>query len=254
MSSGLVMSMSEDVVGGGDLVHSKRGGVSGLSAQALLNSSPIHDGTVLKLHVPLMYHILPSFIKRFVPTISDSSSSSKRNFCRFMSPKWKERELILLGSYIYRFNNHQSTSPKGSPIELNGLNAFIVDSNGDVKGAGFTDDMFMDDGGIGLDYVLMKSSLPPGVDTVFCLASFGKQKFYATKSREDAVAWVNSINQARQEAITRRMGHSKTPVPSNWKTFDTLAKDLVTRKERIKTRMNDTSRREMEMTAMNITG
>jgi hypothetical protein len=61
--------------------------------------------------------------------------------------------------------------------------------------------------------------------------------------------WVRSLQEARQETITRNMGHASTmPYPRSWQYFDSLGKGLAKSKERIKQRLEDSRMREMEMT------
>ena len=64
-------------------------------------------------------------------------------------------------------------------------------------------------------------------------------------------AWVNSLRQARQEAVTRSMGHA--PADSYrkaWSYFDGLGKNLVKSKERIRRKMEEQGMREMEMSSL----
>ena len=60
--------------------------------------------------------------------------------------------------------------------------------------------------------------------------------------------WVRSLHEARQEAITRNMGHATTvPFPSSWKYFDSLGKSLVKSKTRLRNRTEELRLKEMEM-------
>jgi len=90
--------------------------------------------------------------------------------------------------------------------------------------------------------------LPDGCDTVFEVSSLSKTQYFAVESREEAMAWVNSIRQMRQDSITRNMGHAKDiPYPKQWESFDASAKRLQQQKERIKNRMSALDKKEQEM-------
>lgn len=189
---------------------------------------PVTLPSVYKLHVPLVYTMLPEFLQNRVSPYGTVSY--------LLAPSWKERELILCGSYLYRFLKMTSNSPKGAPVSLQGVQAKIIEEGDD------------DLDNIGLDAII--ANLPPGIKTVFAVNSFGKQRYFATASREDALTWVNSIRQARQEAITRSMGHSKVPTPQSWDYFDERAKALIKKKERIKRRANESTVREFDTGGM----
>jgi len=197
---------------------------SGLAAQLLLKSSPVHSGRVLKLHVPLLYTFLPESVQNWI--------APDGYVTYLLAPQWKEREIILCGSYLYKFLDAKSTNPKGTPIELRGVNAKVVEEGDD------------DLNELGLDSVM--ENLPTGIEAVFSMNSYGKQRYFAATSREEALTWVNSIREARQEAITREMGHSKVPEPESWKYFDGLAKQLIEKKERIQKRQDDSLHRQFE--------
>ena len=60
--------------------------------------------------------------------------------------------------------------------------------------------------------------------------------------------WVRSLHEAKQEAITRNMGHAATvSYPSSWKYFDSLGKCLVKSKARVRERIEELRIKEMEM-------
>ena len=193
-----------------------------LSAPALLAASPIHAGTAMKMHIPVFYSFLPSSIQWLL-----SSGWCPRSW----SPQWKRRYLIALGGYLYRFKDENGSTPKGAPITIDTTDARII-SRDDTDGNEFN---------ILLDLV-------PDGHTVFEVSSLTKTQYFAVESREEAVAWVNSLRQMRQDAITRNMGHSKdVPYPKKWESFDASAKRLQDHKTRIKNRMDDLDRKEQEM-------
>jgi len=196
---------------------------AGLSAKNMIDSVPQHHGSVQKLHIPVLYSILPSVIQRIILT-----TSCLRSF----SPSWKERHLILCGSYLYKFKGTSSTTPKGSPFEIETLTADILRTPG--QDANLSE--------IG--------NLPAGYTSIFTVSTLRRHHYYAVSGNEEAMLWVRSLHEARQEIITRKMGHAlNIPYPSSWKHFDSLGKGLVKSKDRIKERMEKSSIERMEMTA-----
>jgi hypothetical protein len=61
------------------------------------------------------------------------------------------------------------------------------------------------------------------------------------------------LRQARQEAITRSMGHADHQ-PYPYQYYDGLAQSLVRSKDRIRRKMHESSMREMEMTRVGAGG
>lgn len=195
----------------------------GLEAPAMLKATPSQNGTVLKLHVPLLFGILPEFLKRIVVSYQ---------FLSWLQPQWQQRYLILLGMFLYKFKNESSKAPKGTPFSTDRVNANLLlplhDSQ-DEMAAAF-------------------GQLPPGYDCIFTVSTFAKKHYYAVASRDEALAWVNGLRQNRQEAITRSMGHaSHVPYPKSWSYFDSLGQSLQKSKQRIKKRVEDYNMREMEL-------
>lgn len=200
------------------MTRSTRGG---LSAKSLLESSPAQQGSALKLRVPAVFKISPTCFQRIL--LSGWVPG-------FLSPCWTERHLIQLGSFLYRFETKQSHEPKGSPIQLETVEARFVGA-----------DEYHD----GLE--MMFQQLPPGCDAVFTVSTFGKTQYFAVSTKEECTTWVNSLREGRQAAITRSMGHSSNvPYPESWQYFDNLGASLMKRKERIKQKMAE---KEMEMTS-----
>jgi|Transcript_3135 hypothetical protein len=193
----------------------------GLSAKSLLESSPGQHGPALKLHVPAIYQISPTCFQRIL---------SSGWVPGFMAPHWTERHLVQLGSFLYRFTSERSSEPKGSPIQLETVEARVV-----------SEDEYLD----GLE--LMFQQLPAGYDAVFVVSTFDKTQYFAVSSEEESTTWVNSMREGRQAAITRSLGHSSNvPYPKSWEYFDRLGASLMKRKERIKHKMAE---KEMEMTS-----
>lgn len=201
---------------------------SGLSAQAMLNAAPSHHGTVLKLHVPFVYAVLPAFAQGWVSNTTKSRRAYVLSYL-ITPPQWKEREMVLCGSFLYRFRHALSKAPKGTPVDMKAVSANLVRDDDDQVDAAVLD------------------NLPPGVDCVFTVVSLGKRRHFAVASRQDAVAWVNAVRDGRQEVITRSMGHSKVPLPSSWSHFDRQAARLIQRRERVKRRSQESETRDLQM-------
>lgn len=194
---------------------------AGLSASAMVSSTPQHHGSVLKLHIPVLYILFPAFLQRIILSLS---------CLRFLAPSWKERHLILCGSYLYKFKDRSSTTPKGSPFELETLTTDVLRANGSKR------------------FPTEIGNLPAGYNGMFTVSTLRRTHFYAVSDTEEAQLWVRSLHEARQERITRNMGHaSNVPYPSSWKYFDSLGKSLVKSKARIKERLDQSSFQEMEM-------
>jgi len=195
---------------------------AGLSAKGMIDAAPQHHGSVQKLHIPLLYSILPSIIQRII-----LSWSCLKSF----APSWKERHMILCGAYLYKFKDASSTIPKGSPFDIKTLTT-------DILRASDRDKNFSELGNI-----------PAGYTSIFTVSTLQRRHYYAVSDTEEAMLWVRSLHEARQEGITRNMGHaSNVPYPSSWRHFDSLGKGLVKSKDRIKERMEKSGIEHMEMT------
>mmetsp|Transcript_17268 Transcript_17268/g.37799 ORF Transcript_17268/g.37799 Transcript_17268/m.37799 type:complete len:234 (+) Transcript_17268:216-917(+) len=192
---------------------------AGLSAGRMINASPQHHGSVMKLHVPVFYSILPAFVQRFILSLP---------FLGSFAPSWKERHLVLCGAYLYKFKDPHSAVPKGSPFEIEML---TTDVGHDTS----------------MNFPEM-GNMPVGYEGFFTVATLRRQHFYAVSNSEEARLWVRSLHEAKQERITRNMGHaSHLPYPASWKHFDALGKGLVKSKARIKDRMEKSTLRNLEM-------
>ena len=197
-----------------------------LSAQALQAASPIHCGTVIKIHIPALYSFLPATIQWFISRCCPKS----------FSPQWKRRYLIAMGGYLYRFKDENSSSPKGAPIAVSLTEAQII-----------SNDNTLDSGG---EFNVIFDQLPEGYNAIFELSSIGKTQYFAVESKEEANIWVNSIKQMRQEAISRAMGHTNIPYSKEWTSFDASAKRLCAQKQRIKNKLEVMNKKEQEMQAL----
>lgn len=199
----------------------------GISAKGLIEkASPQHHGVVLKLHVPVLYSILPSFLQNLI---------LKWTFlANWFAPRWKQRYLIVCGSYVYKFKDRSSSVPKGSPIDVETINIHNVIRRRDAS-----------------SHVPppLRQQLPPNYGSIFCISTFRKNNYYAVVDEEEASVWIRTLEEARQEAITRRMGHSQNvPYPKAWSYYDSLGKALVRTKERVRNKIEESRLREMELT------
>lgn len=190
---------------------------AGLSAKALTEASPQQHGVVLKMHIPLLYNLIPVCIQRVLLAFQ---------FLSFLCPSWKQRYLILCGSFLYKFRDESSKIPKGAPFEVSTVVAEVV-RTGNCTYAG---------------------PLPPGFDAIVSVSTLRRKHFYAVRDIEEALLWVRSLQESKQEAITRSMGHAAhVPYPKSWNYFDSLARSLVKSKDRIRERLELSSLQEMEM-------
>ena len=191
---------------------------TGLNAKQMIDSAPQQHGAVLKLHIPIFYSILPQFLKNIILSFK---------FFSFLAPSWKQRYLILCGSYLYKFKDEKSEVPKGEPFDVETL--AVSTSDNEMLGE--------------------FSSVPSNFTSVFSVSTLRRKHYYAVADTEEAMMWIRSLQQARQETITRNMGHaSNVPYPKSWSYFDSLGKGLIKSKERVKEKLQDYRMREMEMT------
>ena len=207
---------------------------TGLTVESMERASPQHTGTVRKLRVPFLFGMLPQFLQRVVLKV----------WCfRFLRPIWQSRYLIVLGSYLYKFKDNDGRKllhqqPNGSPVRLDHMSVYLVTTS---SGHDDTDAL------IALDFLFNKNGRDDG-SCIFCVATFRKKYYYACSNHEEALLWVNTLREACQECVTRTMGHAvNDSFPRNWKYYDTLGDELVHRKDRIRTRLQQSNLRELEM-------
>jgi hypothetical protein len=199
---------------------------AGLSATAMMKASPSQSGIAIKLHVPLLFSILPTFIQRIISSIG---------LFRCIAPAWKERFLIQIGGFLYKFGHDAAKTPKGTPFAIDSVDVHLVERDGESYD--------------GSEFAIQ--NLPPSYQGVFVVSTLRKKHIYAVQTRDEALMWIHTLRQGRQEAITRSMGHANhMPYPQTWSYFDALAKTFIKSKERIKARIEETNTREMEMSSM----
>jgi hypothetical protein len=191
---------------------------AGLSANAMIRASPSQNGAVYKLQVPIMFSIFPTFLQRIICSWS---------WFAFLAPKWKKRYLIQIGNYLYRFKDSQSLTPKGAPVPLEQASSRLMSSEE-----------------YGVEFV----ALPPSVRAVVIVYTLTTKQYYGVSSREEAMVWLNSLQDGRQEATRRSMGHTRdVPYPKSWEYFDNLGRNFLKSKERIKTKIAESEAREMTL-------
>jgi hypothetical protein len=204
-----------------------------LTVQSMQKSSPQHMGDVRKLHVSMMYLLLPRWMQRWIWKLWCLS---------FLRPSWEPRYLILLGSYLYKFKKGHGGDwmrqpPTGSPVPLDHAHVHLVDASASRSSPE--------------DAVIVALQKWSGLDagtSVFCISTLRKKYYYACLNQDDAVVWINTLREARQEAMTRTMGHAtKDSFPSSWTHYDNIGASLLRRKERIRTRLQESNLRELEM-------
>lgn len=198
----------------------KRSG--GLTLQSMSTASPQQTGHVMKLHMSPICAMLPYFLQKWIMTLW---------FLSFLRPSWKPRYLILLGSFLYKFQDDQSPyqKPKGAPIPIDQVEVRLVGANED-------------------SVVALCQHILVGYTTVVCISTMRKRSYYACNTREDALTWVNSIREAQHESVTRSMGHAaRDSYPQKWTYFDSLGSSLVTSTDRIRHRIEQSNLRELEM-------
>ena len=96
---------------------------------------------------------------------------------------------IALWGYLYRSKDENGSTPKGSPIPVATTHAWIISNDHVGHGNG--------------EFSIVYDLLPDGCNPVFeDISSIGTTQYFAVESREEALIWVNSLHQMRQDAIT----------------------------------------------------
>jgi len=206
-----------------------------LTLSNLLSSSPIHSGSVLKLSSSPLYTAVPSPVQYIL------------SFFPRLLPRWKDRHLVAIGNYLYKFESNCSSlksdascSVKGSPIPLEKIQATIIAVRDDSEEKGKEEQngapheaprhIFIQDYGT--------MYFPEGYNVILSLSTFHKTQYYALPSRKAAMTWIHSLNLGRSESIHRGLGHGgDKPVPDSWRHYDAIGKDLYASKLRVKERL-----------------
>jgi len=182
----------------------------------------------------------------------------------WFQPFWNERYLIAIGSYLYKFQPNSTTT---TPINITSASTNTTSTNTTHTNPN-TDKMTIKGSPLPLDQLSMSltsqtqfgiidhhhhhhhrtTTLPshPQCNGYFYITYNCKTNYYATSTREDAITWINTLNQLKQETITRQMGHAKYKgYEDKYVYLDMLALRLSEKKHRIKERLRRGSRSDM---------
>jgi len=202
-----------------------------LAASYLLKSSPTHHGQVMKLNVPLLYAMAPTWLQRILRTCPSP-----------FRPSWKKRYMIQIGKYIYRYQINGSTSHqskmklKGTPISIDTVQSKPLHLT--TYGLQTVNNQ---------EIIAFAQDLPSSCSGYFSITTSGETRYYAVSSTEDANTWINSLRQGRQSNIELTLGHDKRPYPESWRYIDAIGEQRVNKNGRIKEIMKGSERKEMEM-------
>jgi len=142
-----------------------------LSFASTKKANPSQHGKVLKLHVLLLWNIIPSFLQQLVRCCTSR-----------LAPIWKKNELIILGNYIFCFYDKSSRSIKGSPIALDEIDASFITKRTD--GTTSNPNYFYLGVNIGGGTVEDLEALPSFCHAVFSISLIRKTRIYAVVTRE----------------------------------------------------------------------
>jgi hypothetical protein len=139
---------------------------------------------------------------------------------------------------VYRFDDETSASLRGAPFQLTSLEVDLVSP----RSVAAQDHSIM----VALEHA------PGARSAVFAVANGYKKYYFAANTEEAARVWVTSLKQARQEAITRSMGHAASnSYPPVWESFDRLGDREMRRKDNLRRRLREISQSELEMSGLN---
>lgn len=211
---------------------------AGLTVPQMLKASPQHHGRVMKLQVSPFYTLLPKFLQKWIAA----------SWCfSFLAPSWQPRYLILLASFLYKFDaqalQNPKMTPKGSPIPIESVHVQVLLPEPTTAPARDHQHSSM--------ATIALQNLPAGCTAVVAVSKFRNTQYYAVSCTQEATTWAAALAEASQEAITRSMGHAPDEsFPASWKYFDSLGASLVKRKDRIRERVEQSNLRELEMTGL----
>ena len=202
-----------------------------LAASTLFKSNPTHHGQVMKLNVPMIYSLSPTWFQRILRTCPS-----------YFRPSWKKRYMIQIGKYMYRYkisgaaSDQSNMELKGTPVSLDTAQSKPLHLT--TYGLQVANDQ---------EVIAFAADLPSICSGYFSITSAGETRHYAVATKEEATTWINSIRQGRQANIELTMGHDKRPYPESWRYIDAMGDERVKRHGRVKNLMVGTERREMEM-------
>lgn len=95
-------------------------------------------------------------------------------FCPCSSPSWKPRYFILIGNFLFRFREETSSRPKGVPIPIDSATV----------------------------------SLDTEHENCFRVYTVRKNYIIRAKSKNEAISWINAVNERKAQVIKENLGHS----------------------------------------------
>ena len=163
-----------------------------MSAQytSLKGSSPSLSIIATQLPTPPMFFsCLPAFLVSLLAP--------------FILSAPKDRELLLVGGYLYKFEKGPAKKLCGTPIPLRSLNAEVQVTTG-------------------------TSSLHLTITS----STTTKHRYYQLPNEDDYDFFIATVRERKVENIKREMGHTEVET-EGWKRADRAASSLVKRKGRI---------------------
>lgn len=107
-------------------------------------------------------------------------------------PRWRRRFLVVVGSFVFRFESEHGERPKGVPIPVESITVTVLE------------------------------------DGLFVLSTLRKQYHFRVDSKAEAERWANAIRARKFLAIKENMGHA--PVRPEVKNFNSLGVKLFDEK------------------------
>lgn len=183
------------------------------SLETALDSQPQHHSIVHKLHKPILLQFLPQFLLSLLTWC-----------CGIRPVTWKERHLVLLGSYLYRFDPATGKC-KGSPLEVTSISASSVSTTAEIA----------------TDKALNEQQQHASSTTLLRISTFTKDyTFYCSgdDSKNTIQTWCHVIQQAQAETHRRELGHvtDAAAIPPRWRHWDAHGRSVAQHKLRVRRR------------------
>ena len=124
------------------------------TAQSLLQSDYLHSGQLLKKNSSLMAY-----------------------FCPWCFKAWKSRFCILIGNFLFKFENEWSDKPKGVPIPIDSCDIKILSDDDDPAYYAFS------------------------------VSTLRKTYIFRALSKESRNEWVNAFRNRKHISIKENLGH-----------------------------------------------
>jgi len=205
----------------------------GLSAQLVRTTEQTHSGMVWKVSVPFIFSCLPLVLQSILLWMKRQYVLSW--FVSAICPSIRRRFLCVSGSFIYRFESESSSSPKGAPVPLEDIEHVESTSIDSLRNMVIENEIIVE-------------QIPPSCRSLLSIRTFSKVQYFFIEGQEASV-WVRCIRQAKQECVTRRMGHSRIPYPRNLAYIDQLGEEFLRKNRRMKKKLEEWQDKDMEMRA-----